>query len=165
MKLCSFHRTVHDTIFEMIFLKKGAVINMTDEELKKFLIEEFREKAIPDGSLVSCYKNFGLYKFFDENLMKVLNLQIPVDAKMPDAVFYSRLDHQLYIVDTPLGRGPIDFKRYEELQNLFGMSSATLLFITAIPNRSFFTDYAENIAWGTSVWLADNPTRMVRFSA
>jgi hypothetical protein len=35
--------------------------------------------------------------------------------------------------------------------------------VTVFPSRRFFRRFVEDIAWGTDVWIADEPEHIVRF--
>lgn len=59
---------------------------------------------------------------------------------------------------------PVDSKRYIELQNLFEYIEADKVYISAFPDKKTFTHYAQDIAWETEVWIADNLSHMIHFN-
>jgi hypothetical protein len=38
-----------------------------------------------------------------------------------------------------------------------------LRYVTVFPSRRVFRRFVEEIAWGTDVWIADEPDHLVRF--
>ena len=38
------------------------------------------------------------------------------------------------------------------------------VYISAFPDKKTFTHYAQDIAWETEAWIADNPTHMIHFN-
>ena len=55
-------------------------------------------------------------------------------------------------------------KRHAELKQLFGGSSADLVFVTAFLNRKAFLPYLGEISWETEVWIAESPTHLIHFN-
>ena len=54
--------------------------------------------------------------------------------------------------------------RRSELEELLGECSAALVFVSAFPNFDYFQDFVTEIAWGTSVWLAEIPDHLIHFN-
>ena len=51
-----------------------------------------------------------------------------------------------------------------ELAELFAISSAGLVYVSAFPDRSTTTAYIPQIAWETEVWVADSPSHLIHFN-
>ena len=60
--------------------------------------------------------------------------------------------------------GPIDGKRKDELERLFGNSHTGLVFVTAFLSRVAMLQYMKDIAWETEVWIAEAPTHLIHFN-
>ena len=76
---------------------------------------------------------------------------------MPDVILYVEDKNWLALVESVTSHGPVDSKRYIELNDLFSNVNADLVFISAFPDRSTFVRFAHDIAWETEAWIADNP--------
>lgn len=53
---------------------------------------------------------------------------------MPDVILYLESKNWLCLIEAVTSHGPIDSKRYLELQELFGEADYELVFITAFPD-------------------------------
>ena len=85
-------------------------------------------------------------------------------GKMPDVILYVENKKWLVLVESVTSHGPVDSKRYIELEELFGNINADKVYISAFPDKKTFTHYAQEIAWETEAWIADNPTHMIHFN-
>lgn len=56
--------------------------------------------------------------------------------------------NSVVLVESVTSHGPVDSKRYIELNELFSNVNADLVFISAFPDRSTFVRFAHDIAWG-----------------
>lgn len=60
--------------------------------------------------------------------------------------------------------GPVDHGRYGELNELFGNSSAGLIFISCFPDRRTLRSFISDLAWETEAWVATEPTHMIHLN-
>lgn len=70
----------------------------------------------------------------------------------------------MLLIEAVTSHGPVDPKRYDELESLFKEATPGLVYVTAFPNRSLMARYVGEIAWETEVWCASDPTHLVHFN-
>lgn len=133
-------------------------------ELIKAIIEDFAPQFTPGGTLVYVGDTGEKMGYFDESLLYYLGVEIDWHGKMPDVVLYFPKKNWLILIESVTSHGPVDGKRYEELEALFSQSTAGLVYVSAFPNRQVMSRYLSVIAWETEVWVADNPTHMIHFN-
>jgi hypothetical protein len=133
-------------------------------QLIKSIIEEFAPRFTPGAILIYAGDTSKKWGYFDAEALRSLDVEVDVHGKMPDVILYWPEHNWLILVESVTSHGPINPKRYGELESLFQHSSAGLVFVTAFPSRSVFSKYLGEIAWETEVWIADAPTHMVHFN-
>ena len=102
----------------------------------------------------------------DRSLMRRLNLPIDVSASLPDVIFYDQEEKGLLVVEAVVSSGPISTGRLAQLQELTASSRSLgvrVVYVSAFPSRRVFRRFVEDIAWGSSVWIADEPYNIVHF--
>ncbi|MGQ3683404.1 MAG: BsuBI/PstI family type II restriction endonuclease [Candidatus Loosdrechtia sp.] len=85
---------------------------------------------------------------------------------MPDVILLSEHEKHLVIVEAVTSSGPINHIRLEQLQKLTkgsGKLGYKINYVTAFPSRSVFRRFVEEIAWGSSVWIENEPNNIVHF--
>ncbi len=102
----------------------------------------------------------------DRALMRRLNLPIDLQESLPDVVLYDAEDQ--WLVETVTSVGPIDSRRLEQLRE-FAQGPARLgvriEYLTAFPTRRALRTVVGRIAWGTTVWIAEEPSNLIHFAA
>ena len=68
------------------------------------------------------------------------------------------------LIEAASSHGPVDAKRYGELESVFGASSADLVYVSCFPTRAEMRRYLADIAWETEVWCADAPSHLIHFN-
>lgn len=103
----------------------------------------------------------------DRTLMRRLNLPIDVTESLPDVVIYSTEENRLLVVEAVTSGGPIDAARLEQLRMLCrgpAQLGVRLELMTAFPSRKDLRRFIEEIAWGTGVWIAEEPWNLIQFA-
>ena len=136
----------------------------THNELIQAIIEDMAPRFTPGATLIYIGDTGDKWGFFDKELAVQLGLNVEEHGKMPDVVLWQEANNWLVLVESVTSHGPVDSKRYIELSELFGSSSADKVYISAFPDKRTFARFAPDIAWETEVWVADNPTHMVHFN-
>ncbi|MGB3403562.1 MAG: BsuBI/PstI family type II restriction endonuclease [Microcoleaceae cyanobacterium] len=72
---------------------------------------------------------------------------------MPDIVVYYSQVNWLVLIEAVTSHGPINPKRYNELQVLFQGATVGLVFVTAFLTRKDLAKHLSEIAWKTEVWV------------
>lgn len=133
-------------------------------ELIKDIILDFGPRFVPDGVLVYVGDTKNKYGFFDADLLSSLGVQLDKHGKFPDVAIYDPDKKWLFLIESVTSHGPVDHKRYEELNSLFSTASAGLIFVSAFLDAKGFKKNSSEIAWETEVWIADNPSHMIHFN-
>lgn len=132
-------------------------------ELIQQIIEEFCPRFTPGGQVLYVGDAGVKWLVFDEETLASLGVTVDAHGKMPDVVIFMRDLNWLVLIEAASSHGPVDHKRYIELQELFGQSTAGLVFISAFPSQQVMRKYVGTIAWETDVWCADQATHLIHF--
>ena len=133
-------------------------------ELIRDIIEQMAPRFLPNSVLVYVGDTGEKWGYYDQELAGNLLLNVQKHGKMPDVILYVEDKEWLVLVESVTSHGPVDGKRYVELEELFGSVTADKIYISAFPDRKTLTRYAQEIAWETEAWIADNPTHMIHFN-
>jgi hypothetical protein len=150
-----------------VTIAEGKKINISPgahSMLIKAIIEDFAPRFVPAGVLIYAGDTGDKWGYFDEALLKELEVTVDSHGKMPDVVLYYPEKQWLLLVESVTSHGPVDGKRHEELKKLFSTSKAPLVYVTAFPSRAIMAPYLGVIAWETEVWCADAPTHLIHFN-
>ncbi len=148
-------------------LPNGEVIELSlggQNRLLKNIIEEFCPRFTPGGTIV-YYGDAG-DKMRGQELEYLAELGVRLDkhGKMPDLIVHLTDKNWLVLIEAVTSHGPVDVKRHNELKELFGESTAGLVFVTAFETRSAMVRFLRDIAWETEVWIADSPSHLIHFN-
>lgn len=135
-------------------------------ELEKAVVEVLAPAVLADPSVVYLGDTAPRSGFQDRAVMRRLNLPIDVKAPLPDVVLYSEADSRLMVVEAVTSGGPITANRLAQLRE-FARGPIRLgirvEYLTAFPGRKDLRRFLEEIAWGSSVWVADEPYNLIHF--
>lgn len=131
--------------------------------LIKSIIEDFAPRFAPGSLLVYVGDTQDKWKYFKEELLVNLGVEVDFHGKMPDVIFYYKEKNWLLIVEAVTSHGPVNIKRHNELARLFSSAKAGLVFVTAFPDRAVMAKYISEIAWETEVWIAAEPSHLIHF--
>ena len=133
-------------------------------QLIKDIVTDFGARYVPGGTLVYAGDTGNKHGFFDVDLLASLGVQLDNHGKLPDVVIYNSEKNWLFLIEAVTSHGPVDHKRYGELNILFQNCTAGLVFVSAFPDTKTYVKYSGVIAWETEVWMADNPSHMIHFN-
>lgn len=133
-------------------------------ELIKSIWEEFGSRFTPGGQLIYVGDTGQKDVYFDDEALRSLNVTLDGHGKMPDVIIYFSDKNQLVLLESVTSHGPVDSKRFSELNELFSGSTAELVLVSCFPNRRVYGKFQEAISWGTVVWIADNPSHIISYS-
>ena len=128
------------------------------------VISHFCPRFTPGATLVYVGDTGEKFGFYDSSELTALGVVVEAHGKMPDVIVYHRDKNWLVLIEAVTTHGPVDFKRHTELKELFGSSSAGLVFVTAFLDRPTMVRYLTSIAWETEVWVADAPDHLIHFN-
>ena len=143
---------------------KGSLSPGGQNILIKQMIDDFCGYFTPGGNVLYVGDADEKWMLYEQETLEKLGVRIDSHGKMPDLVVYLEDRNWLVLLEAASTHGPVDGKRRGELQNLFGDSSAGLVFVSCFPSREEMRKYLNQIAWETEVWCADNPTHLIHFN-
>ena len=148
-------------------IKKNHMVQISPgkhSELIRDIIEQLAPRFLPNSTLIYVGDTGEKWGYYDQELAGNLLFNVQEHGKMPDVILYVEDKKWLVLIEAVTSHGPVDSKRYIELEELFSNVSADKVYITAFPDKKTFTHYVQDIAWETEAWIADNPTHMIHFN-
>lgn len=134
--------------------------------LEKAVIETFGHAFLNDPKVVYLGDTALRKGYQNRTLMRKLNLPIDTAASLPDVIIFSEPESHLLIIEAVTSSGPVNSIRLEQLQKFTeGPKNLgyKISYISAFPSRTFFRKFVEEIAWGSSVWIENEPNNIVHF--
>jgi adenine-specific DNA-methyltransferase len=148
-------------------IAEGHVIHLSpggQNILVDKIIKDFATIYTPGGKIFYVGDTDEKYAYFDDKGLERLGVTLESHGKMPDVIIYHTKCNWLVLIEAVTSHGPIDGKRKDELERLFGNSSAGLVFVTTFLSRVAMLQYMRDIAWETDVWIAESPTHLIHFN-
>ena len=148
-------------------IKKNHMIQISPgkhSELIRDIIEQLAPRFLPNSTLIYVGDTGEKWGYYDQELAGNLLFNVQEHGKMPDVILYVEDKKWLVLIEAVTSHGPVDSKRYIELEELFSNVNADKVYISAFPDKKTFTHYVQDIAWETEAWIADNPTHMIHFN-
>jgi len=136
--------------------------------LEKAVVETLGPALLQHPQVVYLGDTAPRIGYQNRSLMRRLNLPIDVSVSLPDVILYDLEEQTLIVVEAAISSGPITPGRLAQLQVLtIGPASLGLrtTYVSAFPSRRAFRQFVEDIAWGSSVWIADEPYNIIHFVA
>lgn len=150
-----------------VTLPDGSAVTLTaggQNVLIKEMLEEFCSRFTPGGQVLYVGDAGKDDPIFEESALQELGVSLDKHGKFPDLIVYLPDKEWLVLMEAASSHGPVDGKRRDELQSLFGASSAGLVFVSCFPSRAEMRRYLAAIAWETEVWCADNGSHLIHFN-
>ena len=148
-------------------IKKNHMIQISPgkhSELIRDIIEQLAPRFLPNSTLIYVGDTGEKWGYYGQELAGNLLFNVQEHGKMPDVILYVEDKRWLVLIEAVTSHGPVDSKRYIELEELFSHVSVDKVYISAFPDKKTFTHYVQDIAWETEAWIADNPTHMIHFN-
>ncbi len=134
--------------------------------LEKAVVEEFARSFISEPEVVYLGDTAPRVGYQNRSLMRRLNLPIDTAESLPDVILFSKSESHLVVVEAVTSSGPVNAIRLEQLQKFTKGPKKLghkISFITAFATRGAFRRFVEEIAWGSSVWIENEPNNIVHF--
>ena len=128
------------------------------------IVNEFCPRFTPGGQPIYVGDTAKKWAYFDVAALEELDVEIEEHGKMPDVVVHLPERNWLVLIEAVTSHGPVNPKRHNELKELFGASTAGLVFVTAFLTRHEMARHLPEIAWETEVWVAEAPDHLVHFN-
>lgn len=132
--------------------------------LIKKMVEEFCARFTPGGSVLYIGDADVKLSIFEKVKLKSLGIEMNLHGKFPDLIVYMEDRNWLVLMEAASSHGPVDAKRYDELTEIFGSSSAGLVYVSCFPDRATMRRYLSELAWETDAWAADEPSHMIHLN-
>lgn len=148
-------------------IKENHIIQLSPgkhSQLIQNIIEQMAPRFLPNSILIYVGDTEKKWGYYDQELAGNLLFNVQKHGKMPDVILYVEDKQWLVLVEAVTSHGPVDSKRYIELEKLFENVTAGKVYISAFPDKKTFIHYAQDIAWETEAWIADNPSHMIHFN-
>jgi hypothetical protein len=134
--------------------------------LEKSVVEIFSHAFLNKPQTVYLGDTAPRKGYQNRALMRKLNLPIDIASSLPDVILYSELESHLVIVEAVTSSGSINPIRLEQLHKFTKgprKLGVKVSYVSAFPSRAVFRRFVEEIAWGSSVWIENEPNNIVHF--
>lgn len=150
-----------------VTLADGRAVTLTpggQNVLLKQMVEEFCSRWTPGGLVLYIGDAGKDDPVYDKAALHDLGVELDKHGKFPDLIVYLPDRNWLVLLEAASSHGPVDAKRHGELRDLFGGSTAGLVYVSCFPSRAEMRKYLSDIAWETDAWCADNPSHLIHFN-
>ena len=132
--------------------------------LQAQVVMDFGPKFAPGATLL--YLGDAADKLLHVDSEKLAHLGVPITEhdKLPDVVLYDEKQERLFLVEAVASHGPVNPKRFEELEVTLQECNARRVYVSAFPDFQQFKRHVDNIAWETEVWIAEIPDHLIHFN-
>jgi len=157
-----------DVVVELSADRSFTLSPGSHNELEKAIVEDLAPAILAQPAVVYLGDTAPRAGYQDRALMRRLNLPIDVTAALPDVVIHSATENRLLVVEAVTSSGAIDAARREQLLTLCRgpvQLGVVIELVTAFPSRRNLRKFVDEIAWGTGVWIAEEPWNFIHFVA
>lgn len=153
-----------------VSLPSGEEINLSPGRhniLIKEILETHALNFIEDPILLYIGDAEYKMKYLNEEKLADLKLYLNVHGKLPDVLVYSSEGNMIYVFESVTSAGPVNEMRKREIMNLIRSEEreCKVIFTTVFPDRSTFRKFSDDIAWGTQVWIAEEPKDIIFYGS
>jgi type II restriction enzyme len=148
-----------------ILLPTGEALTLSPgkhNELEKAIIEVFVKQFAPNSAVLYLGDTANKALYFDGDRLCELGIELNVHDKQPDVILFDGDKNWLYLIEAVTSHGPMNVKRISELKKVF-KRDVNPIFVTAFDTKATYRKFANDIAWKTEVWIADEPGHLVHF--
>ena len=133
-------------------------------QLQKAVIEEFAPRFLRRFKCLYLGDTARRDLIKDSDGLRNLGFAITLHDKMPDVVLHVPAKNWIVFVECVTSVGPISPSRLLELNQMTADVSAGKVFVTAFPDRRTYKRFADQLAWETEVWIAEEPDHMIHLN-
>lgn len=133
-------------------------------KLQKNIIEEFASRFVPGAECL--YIGDTTDRDLVKNVEKLheLGFEITLHDKMPDVVLYQAEMNWIYFIEAVVSSGAITPQRMRDLDGMTKNVTAGRIYVTSFPDFKTYKKFANNLAWETEVWIAEEPDHMIHLN-
>ena len=126
-------------------------------------LELFGPFQVPNALMLYVQsKAYNLSICERESLARLGVPYIP-DMQFTDIILYSKESNRLYLLDISTSHGPIMEQRKGILEEYFKNCRAGRVYVSVFFNRDDYSPFAEEIAWGSHVWMVPIPNYLIAY--
>jgi type II restriction enzyme len=133
-------------------------------KLEVAIVEKFGPRFAPDAKLIYSGDTAKKILAFDKDTFAKLGIALSERSKFPDVILYDSKKNWLFLIEAVTAHAPISAKRRIELEEIFEKCKAGKIYLTAFLDFAAYKKYADNISWGTEVWIAEMPSHMIHYN-
>jgi len=119
-------------------IKENHIIQLSPgkhSQLIQNIIEQMAPRFLPNSILIYVGDTEKKWGYYDQELAGNLLFNVQKHGKMPDVILYVEDKQWLVLVEAVTSHGPVDSKRYIELEKLFENVTAGKVYISAFPDK------------------------------
>ncbi len=133
-------------------------------ELQVSVVNNFGPKFAPGAMLLYLGDAADKLLHLENDMLARLGVPISEHDKLPDIVLYDEERNWLFLIEAVTSHGPVNPKRFQELEATLEDCTATRVYVSAFPDFRQFKRHADDIAWETEVWIAEIPDHLIHFN-
>jgi type II restriction enzyme len=150
-----------------VCLPDGTTLKLSPgrhNEIQAAVIEKFAPRFIPGARLLYLGDTAKKGLQLDTKGLADFNVIVTEHDKLPDVILHDTKRNWLFLIEVVTSHGPMTPKRVRELEVMFRDCKSPLIFVSAFPDFTEFSNHLKEIAWETEVWLVDMPDHMIHFN-
>ncbi|MEW6366145.1 MAG: BsuBI/PstI family type II restriction endonuclease [Acidobacteriota bacterium] len=136
-------------------------------QLEKEVVEGLVVRILASPTLLYLGDTARKTGYQNRQAMREMSLPIDVAAALPDVLAADMHEHRLVVVEAVTTTGPVRPSRIVELGALVAPAVKlgwSVVYVSAFPDRSTMRRFIEQLAWGTRVWIAEEPDHVIWFN-
>lgn len=133
-------------------------------ELQRLVVVEFLPRFAAGATLLYLGDTDHKRLRVEEAALRALGIPVTNHDKLPDIVAFDPKRVWLFLVEAVTSHGPVSPKRHAELEALLATCSAGRVYVSAFLDFREYKRHADQIAWETDVWIAENPSHMLHYN-
>jgi hypothetical protein len=148
-------------------LSNGKVIKLSagkHNEVQQAIVQMFAPRFSKGAEILYFGDTAKKDLYYDEAVLKELNIPITQHSKLPDVIIYDRPRNWLFLIEAVTSHGPVTPKRVIEIEEFLKDCKAGKVYVSAFPDFAEFKKHSSKIAWETEVWLVEVPDHMIHFN-
>lgn len=147
-------------------LPEGVIVAFSPGEhnvLQKAIIDQFLPRFGHEAEVLYVGDAAQKLLYVNNSRLRELRFFDLSQGELPDVIAYSSSRNWLFLIEAVYSSGPITPSRRLRLESLTQQCTASIIYITAFPNRATFRKFIAEIAWETEVWIAEEPDHLIHF--
>jgi type II restriction enzyme len=132
-------------------------------ELQIAVIEEFGPRFAPGASVLHVRDAAQKQAVFNARQLSKLNVPATEHDKLADIILFWSERNWLFLIEAITSHGPVSTRRYGEIAETLKSCPAHRIYVTTFLTRKAYQEHADNIAWETEVWIAENADHMIHY--